>query len=93
MSRIIVQFSEHKIAMFREIKYHPKLAELLVKYDMETQMGEILAIVYAYCGIGINEVYSTEEELDKVYTELFFELKNKRAPIISINPPDSGIIH
>jgi len=72
-------FSDARIALMREVKEHPDLlfsiAEVMALGDgsWEDQLG----CIAAHCYIVVDGAYS-EQDLDKLYDILVFELKTKR---------------
>lgn len=69
-------FSEDKIALLRETKFHPKLHTELLGYNERTEWPDMLGHIAAYCGIIMDDVY-TEADLDKLCGILVWKLKDK----------------
>lgn len=66
-------FSDSKLAILRKIREHPPLQTLLLQYDAKEEWPEMLGEIAAYCGVGVNGVYSPPD-LSKLEDLLYRKL-------------------
>jgi heptaprenylglyceryl phosphate synthase len=75
------EYSEHQIALMREVKYHTVLQRQIVEAGGINDMEVALPEIAAYCGI-IVDGYYIQEELEKLYSILTHKLRDMRMEII-----------
>lgn len=75
-------FSESRIALNREVRYHPELIERLQEHpanEFEIRVAEIAA----YCAVILDGDY-TPSDLDKLCDILYWKLVEMRTGIIGV---------
>ena len=72
-----VMFSEHRIALNREVQNHPDLIELLQIYNRADELPGILGEISNYLAIVVDEFYDPEG-IDQMCKVLTHELRRKR---------------
>jgi len=75
-------FSEGRIALQREVNKHPILVALIQQAAAEGngEWGDQIGEIAAFCGIAMDGMY-THSELEYLYPELYFKLKEARTVI------------
>lgn len=73
-------FPESRIALSREIQYHPALLALLQNHA-QAEFEIIIAEIAAYCEVVLDGIY-TQESIDKLCDILYWKLREKRTGII-----------
>ncbi len=79
-------FPAARVALNREVKYHPELMKLLIAYNPVTQFPDMIGEIAAYCGIMVDGTY-TPKQLDDMCDVLYRELVSSRQIIITGEGP------